>query len=151
MSLMVSWWKQMSELKTKPTNVSVTTFLNSVTPEEKKKDCFEILSMMKKITGEEPVMWGTSIVGFGSYHYKYKTGHEGDMCLTGFSPRKNAITFYLMLMTNLENYQLLLSKLGTYKTGVGCLYIKRLSDVNKDVLYQLINEATNRLKNYTFS
>lgn len=141
----------MAELKTKPTNVSVTEFLNKVTPEEKRKDSFELLGIMRKITGEEPKMWGSSIVGFGKYHYKYASGHEGNACLTGFSPRKNALTLYLMLMSNMENYQELLAKLGRYKTGVGCLYIKRLSDIDKKVLEELIERSYKNLKNYKWS
>lgn len=135
----------MSELKTKATNQSVTDFLNKVEPEEKRRDSFEILEMMTKITGEKAVMWGTSIVGFGKYHYKSeRSKQEGDWPLTGFSPRKQTITFYLM--SGFKKHEDLLGKLGKHTTSVGCLYIKRLSDVDKNILTKLIERSFRLMK-----
>src|SRR5207249_2771638 len=116
----------MPELKTKQTDDSVTAFLNSVEDEKKRKDSFAIAEIMKDVTKMEPKMWGTSIIGFGSYHYKYDSGHEGDMCLIGFSPRKQNISLYLMM--GLEDNKDVLQKLGKHKTGKGCLYINKLED-----------------------
>lgn len=134
----------MADAKTKPTKVSVKDFIEKVPDEQKRKDSYELLSMMESITGEKAVMWGPSIIGFGKYHYKYASGHEGDACLTGFSPRKAAISLYIMGAVS-EN-QILLSRLGKYKKAVGCLYIKRLSDIDKKVLEQLIKESVDHLK-----
>ena len=128
-----------AELKTKVNEASVTGFLNGVEDEQQRKDSFEILRMMEQVTKEQPKMWGTSIVGFGTYHYKGKSGREGDWMLIGFSPRKQNLTLYLP--GGLEQHQRLLSKLGKHSTGKGCLYIKRLSDVDVDVLKQLMTEA----------
>jgi hypothetical protein len=133
-----------AELKTKVNQASVEGFLNTVQDEEVRKDCFEILKMMKQITKEDPKMWGSSIVGFGSYHYKGKSGREGDWMLTGFSPRKQNLTVYLMGGFDVETD--LLKKLGKYKTGVGCLYIKKLDDVDKKVLKELVTESVKRMK-----
>ena len=134
----------MAELKTKPTDQSVEDFLNKVAPEQKRLDSFEILGMMKKITGEKPVMWGESIVGFGSYHYKGASGREGDWLLTGFSPRKQNLTLYLI--AGLADNQDMLRKLGKHKTSVGCLYLKRLADVDKEVLADLIKKSVEQMK-----
>ncbi len=128
-----------AELKTRVNEASVTGFLNSIEDEQKRNDSFEIARMMEKITKEEPKMWGASIVGFGSYHYKYESGREGDMLTIGFSPRKQNITLYIP--GGLENYQGWLKKLGKYSTGKGCLYIKRLSDVDVNVLKELMTES----------
>jgi hypothetical protein len=133
-----------AELKTKVNQASVEGFLNTVQDEEVRKDCFEILKMMKQITKEEPKMWGASIVGFGSYHYKGKSGREGDWMLTGFSPRKQNLTLYLMGGFDVEKD--LLKKLGKYKTSVGCLYIKKLDDVDKKVLKELVTESVKKVK-----
>jgi hypothetical protein len=133
-----------AEVKTKVNEASVEGFLNTVQDEEARKDCFEILKMMKQITKEEPKMWGSSIVGFGSYHYKGKSGREGDWMLTGFSPRKQSLTLYLMGGFDVEKD--LLQKLGKYKTGVGCLYIKRLDDIDKKVLKELVTASVKRMK-----
>jgi len=135
----------MAELKTKVSKASVDNFLNSVKDEQKRKDSFKILEMMKKITKEEPKMWGPSIVGFGSYHYKYASGHEGDMCIAGFSPRKEALTIYIL--PGFEKYDSLMKKLGKYKTGKSCLYIKKLDDVDTKVLKELISESVKYMKN----
>jgi hypothetical protein len=133
-----------AELKTQVNDASVTEFLNRVPDEQKRNDCFEILKMMKQITKEEPKMWGSSIVGFGSYHYKGKSGREGDWMLTGFSPRKQNLTLYLM--GGFEAHAALLEKLGKFTTGVGCLYIKRLDDVDKKILKELVQASVKRMK-----
>ncbi|HEX2995979.1 MAG TPA: DUF1801 domain-containing protein [Anaerolineales bacterium] len=128
-----------AELKTKVNEASVTDFLNSVEDEQKRQDSFEILKMMEQATKERPKMWGTSIIGFGTHHYKYESGREGDFLITGFSPRKQNITLYIA--DSLERYQGLLQKLGKHSTGKGCLYIKRLNDVDASVLKELISES----------
>jgi len=132
------------ELKTKVNAASVEGFLNSVTDEQKREDCFEILKLMKQVTKETPKMWGSSIVGFGSYHYKGASGREGDWLLTGFSPRKQNLTLYIM--GGFDSYKDLLKKLGKYKTSVGCLYIKKLEDVDKKVLKELVAESVKTTK-----
>ena len=133
-----------AELKTKVNDASVADFLSSVADEQKQKDSLEILKIMKQITKEEPKMWGSSIVGFGSYHYKGASGREGDWLQIGFSPRKQNITLYII--PGFERYQELMKKLGKYSTGKSCLYVKRLSDVNVDVLKELITESVKVMK-----
>ena len=133
-----------AELKTKVNDASVTKFLNSVADEQKQNDCFEILKLMKQVTKEEPKMWGSSIVGFGSYHYKGASGREGDWMLTGFSPRKQALTVYLN--HGFDAHADLLKKLGKHKTSMGCLYIKKLDDVDKKVLKELVTASVKRMK-----
>ena len=129
----------MAELKTKATNASVKAFIDAIPDERKRKDARKVMALMRDLTGEKPRMWGPSIVGFGSYHYKYASGHEGDMCLAGFSPRKQYLTIYIL--PGFERYGTLLKKLGKHKTGVGCLYINKLDDVDVKVLEKLINTA----------
>ena len=126
----------MAELKTKPTTSSVEDFLNGVDNEVKRRDSFVILNMMQEATGCEPVMWGSSIVGFGTYHYKYASGQEGDWPLIGFSPRKQAFSLYIM--TGFDRYAHLMESLGKYKTGKGCLYINRLEDIQLPTLEKLV-------------
>ena len=133
-----------AELKTKVNNASVEGFLNSVKDEQTREDCFEILKMMKQVTKEEPKMWGSSIVGFGSYHYKGASGREGDWMLTGFSPRKQNLSLYLM--HGFDEQKDLLKKLGKHKTSMGCLYIKKLDDVDKKVLKELVAGSVKRMK-----
>jgi hypothetical protein len=133
-----------AELKTKVNNASVEGFLNSVKDEQTREDCFEILKIMKQVTKEEPKMWGTSIIGFGSYHYKGASGREGDWMLTGFSPRKQNLTLYLM--HGFDEQKDLLKKLGKHKTSMGCLYIKKLDDVDKKVLKELVAGSVKRMK-----
>lgn len=135
----------MAELKTKENNASVKEFINSIEDETKRKDCFAIAEIMKNASKAEAKMWGTSIVGFGRYHYKYASGHEGDMCMVGFSPRKQSISLYLC--GALDSRKDLLEKLGKHKTGVGCLYIKKLSDVDPKVLEQIIKGSIAAIKN----
>ncbi len=132
----------MAEMKTKVNDASVESFLNKVEDEQKRKDSFEIIKMMKQVTKEEPKMWGPAIIGFGSYHYKYESGREGDMPQISFSPRKQNITLYIGLSGDPENP--LLKKLGKYTTGKGCLYIKKLADVDKKVLQELITNSYKR-------
>lgn len=136
----------MYELKTKLNDASVERFLKSVKDETKREDCYKIISLMQKITKADPKMWGSSIIGFGSYHYKYASGHEGDMCLTGLSPRKQNITVYLAAGFEMKNE--LLKKLGKHKTGKACLYINRLDDVDMKILKKLIAESVKFIKNY---
>ena len=132
------------ELKTKVNDTSVEGFLNSVADEQKREDCFEILKLMKQVTKETPKMWGSSIVGFGSFHYKGASGREGDWLLTGFSPRKENLTLYIM--GGFDLHQDLLKKLGKHKTSVGCLYIKKLEDVDKKVLKELVADSVKTMK-----
>lgn len=132
------------ELKTKVNEASVTDFLNSVEDEQKRKDSFEVLKLMKQASKEDAKMWGGSIVGFGSYHYKGASGREGEWMLIGFSPRKQNITLYIM--PGFERYPTLMKKLGKYSTGKSCLYIKRLSDVDAGVLKELVTESIKVMK-----
>lgn len=134
----------MAELKTQKNDGSVTDFLNQVENEKKRADSFAILELMEAVTGEEPKMWGTSIVGFGDYHYKYASGREGDWFLTGFSPRKQNLTLYIM--SSFSEIDPLLQKLGKHTTGKGCLYIKKLEDVDQEVLKELISQSVEHMK-----
>jgi hypothetical protein len=127
----------MPETKTKPTAASVDSFLNGVADLQQRADAFQLLEIMKEITGHQPKMWGPSIVGFGEYHYVYESGHEGDICLTGFSPRKDALTVYFMAGFE-ERFAAQLKKLGKVKTSKACLYIKKLADVDLAVLREMI-------------
>src|SRR5262245_39777219 len=134
----------MAELKTKKTEASVEDFLNKIKDEQTRQDCFEIARIMKQATRSEPKMWGSSIVGFGSRHLKYASGRELDWMLTGFSPRKANITLYIL--SGFENQDAMLKKLGKYSTGKGCLYIKKLKDVDTKVLKELISESVRTMK-----
>jgi len=134
----------MTELKTKPTKKSVEQFLKKVEHPTKREDSFKILELMKEITKEEPVMWGESIVGFGTYHYKYASGREGDWPIVGFSPRKQNLTLYIM--SGFERYQKILEGLGKFKTGKSCLYINKLKDVDIQILKELILESVEHMK-----
>lgn len=129
----------MAELKTKKTEESVVAFLDKIENVKKRLDCYAILNLMKSVTGHEPKMWGESIVGFDSYHYKYATGHEGDMPLAAFAPRRNNLTIYIM--PGFERYEALMAKLGKYKAGKSCLYIKSMNDVDPLVLRELVAES----------
>lgn len=133
----------MAEIKTKQNDKSVQEFLESVADERKRKDSFALLDLMQEATGKEPKMWGDSIVGFGSYHYKYASGREGDMPLIGFSPRKQNLTLYIT--AEFERYGDLLSKLGKHKTSKACLYINRLEQVDMDVLRELVNQSIDHM------
>lgn len=134
----------MAELKTKENDGNVKNFLNSVEDLNKREDCFHVLEIMQEITGAPPKMWGKTMVGFGSYHYKYASGREGDWFLTGFSPRKQYLTLYLN--SGFEENNPFLSELGKYKTGKGCLYIKKLEDVDDSVLRKLIRNSVESFK-----
>lgn len=130
----------MAELKTKVTKASARDFIDKVSDKEKKQDSLTLLKLFQDITGEKPKMWGTSIIGFGLYHYKSeRSSQEGDWPITGFSPRKQNLTLYIML--GFADYSDLLKKLGKHKTSVGCLYINKLSDVDMAVLRQLIKKS----------
>jgi len=132
----------MAELKTKQTDQSVQKFLNDITDPVKRKDCKTVAAMMSDISGYKPKMWGPSIVGFGSYHYKYASGQEGDWPLICFSPRKQNLTLYVLSGSDNENE--LLKKLGKHTTGKSCLYIKQLSDVDLPTLKTLIRKCVKR-------
>ena len=134
----------MAELKTKKTEASVEDFLNKIKDEETRQDCFEITKIMKQVTRSDPKMWGSSIIGFGSRHLKYASGRELDWMLIGFSPRKANITLYLP--GGVEKHTALLKKLGKYTTGKGCLYIKKLKDVDAKVLKELVSESVQSVK-----
>ena len=125
--------------KTQPTNASVKDYIAAIEEETKKQDALQLAALMQKITQAPPKMWGTSIVGFGHYHYKYKSGREGDWFLTGFAPRKTAISLYLMC--DLSHKALDFNNLGQFKKSVGCLYIKRLELINLSVLEQLLRKS----------
>jgi len=135
----------MAELKTKVNDASVDKFLSNVTDETKREDSYKILEMMKKATKAEPKMWGTSIIGFGDYHYKYESGREGDYFLTGFSPRKQNLTLYIF--GGFDEHEELLNKLGKYSLGKGCLYIKKLEDVDAKVLKELVTRSVKKMAN----
>lgn len=128
-----------NENKTTETEASVDDFLNSVADEKKRADCFEVKAMMERLTGMPAKMWGPAIIGFGSYHYKYDSGREGDFLKIGFSPRAQNLTLYIM--PGFGKYEELMEKLGKYKTGKSCLYLKKLEDVDKAVLEELIHES----------
>ncbi|MGI9548260.1 MAG: DUF1801 domain-containing protein [Flavobacteriaceae bacterium] len=129
----------MSVNKTIPNALPVTDFLEKIEHPQKKADAYTLLELMKSITGEKPVMWGPSIIGYGSYHYKYDSGREGDMLLTGFSPRAQNLTLYVGASS--ERNKSLLKKLGKHTTGKSCLYIKKLSDIDMDILHQIIETS----------
>lgn len=134
----------MAEQKTKPTAQSVQSFLDKVDSEQARDDSAVLIKMMKKVTGAPPKMWGPSIIGFGQYHYKYESGHEGYMCITGFSPRKGNLVVYAM--SDSAKHKNLLAKLGKYKATKGCIYIKRLEDVNVEVLEELVKNSVDEVK-----
>jgi hypothetical protein len=139
----------MAELKTKANEASVEDFLSSIPDEKKCTDAFAILELMQEVTKEIPKMWGDSIVGFGSYHYKYTSGHEGDACLTGFSPRKQDLTIYIN--TGFEPHKELMKQLGKYKTGKVCLYVKKLEDIKLPILEKLIKASFATMKKSSLS
>ena len=125
----------MADNKTNPTKVSVASFIEALTDETRRADAKVLVKLMKSATGENPAMWGPSIIGFGSYHYKYESGREGDMPIVGFSPRKAATVIYGL---GLGDSGELLAKLGKHTTGKGCLYIKKLADVDQKVLEAMV-------------
>ncbi len=129
----------MSENKTQPTDQSVKTFIDSLEDQQKIVDSYSLLDLMKEVTGCEPKMWGPSIIGFDQYHYKYESGREGDFLKVGFSPRKRELSIYIM--SGFKKHDELMQKLGKYRTGKSCLYVKRLEDINMDVLRDLVQES----------
>ena len=128
----------MAKNKTTETQNSVASFLKTIKDEQKRKDCSTIIDLLTKHTGLEPKMWGTAIVGFGSYHYKYESGREGDAPLAGLSPRANAITLYLC---NAKEKAELLKKLGKHKIGGGCVYIQKLEDIDTAILIKMVDNS----------
>lgn len=133
----------MAENKTKATSVDPLKFIAKVKSETKRNDSLELVAMMQDITGEPPKMWGPTIVGFGTYHYVYDSGREGDICLTGFSPRGGSLVVYLG--PGIDNDQLM-GKLGKHRAGKGCLYVNKLDDVDRKVLRQLVEYAVKTLR-----
>lgn len=129
----------MAENKTQFNDAGVQEFLETVPDARKRRDCYVILEMMREITGEEPQMYGASIVGFGRYHYKYESGRQGDAPLTGFSPRKQNLTLYIM--AGFDNYDDLRARLGKHKVSVSCLYINKLDDVDQAVLREMVSRS----------
>jgi hypothetical protein len=136
----------MYEAKTKPTKMPVSAYLKAITDDERRRDCRTLSAMMKRITGHSPKMWGPSIVGFGKVHYEYASGHEGDMCEVGFSSRKGELSVYLLGGYIDPTTKKLLARLGKHRTGKACLYIKRLSDVQKDILEQLVARSVGYIR-----
>ncbi len=134
----------MAEPKTKKNDASVENFLNSVANQTRREDSLSLLGLMRDVTGEEAKMWGSSIVGFGSYHYVYQSGREGDWMLTGFSPRKQNLAIYIM--AGFSDYGPLLEKLGKHKTGKSCLYVNKLADVDINVLRELVRRGTRSMR-----
>lgn len=134
----------MAQNKTQPTSMKVSEFIAAIEDAQKRKDCRELMKMMREITGKRATMWGTSIVGFGKYHYKYASGREGDHFLTGFSPRKQALTIYIM--PGFKSHAKLMEKLGKHKTGKSCLYIKNLDDIDRPVLAKLVTESVTYMR-----
>jgi hypothetical protein len=135
----------MSSNKTVETDVSVENFINAVEQEQKRRDSWDLIAMMKEITGAEPRMWGSSLVGFGRYHYKYASGREGDFFITGFSPRKTALTVYIM--PGFDSYQEQMARLGPHRTGKSCLYLKSLNVIDRAVLEEIIRDSVTIMRN----
>ena len=134
----------MAELKTKQTEQSVDAYIDAIADDVRRQDCRTLVELMSKATSAEPRMWGTSMVGFGSYHYKYDSGHQGDAMLTGFASRKPNLTLYVM--PGSEGHESLLAKLGKHKAGKGCLYVKRLADIDLAVLAELVTLSVEKLR-----
>lgn len=134
----------MSELKTKPTGQSVVDFINQVEDEVKREDCFKLLALMQEVTHEAPRMWGSTIVGFERYVYKYASGKTGEWPIVGFSPRKQNLSLYIM--AGFDDYEELLAKLGKHKLGKSCLYVKRLADIDMEVLKELVSQSVQYMR-----
>jgi hypothetical protein len=134
----------MSELKTQPHGGSVEAFLDGIEPEGRREDCRAVAQLMREVTDEEPTLWRPGIVGFGSYHYRYESGREGDWFLTGFASRKQALTLYIM--AGFPRFDELMGRLGKYKTGKSCLYVKRLDDIDLDVLRELVTRSVEHMR-----
>jgi len=129
----------MADNKTRPTGASVSALINAIEEPQRRADVRKVAAMMKTATGSRPKMWGESIVGYGSYRYRYDSGREGEFMITGFSPRKQALTIYIM--PGFSRYDALMARLGRYRTGKSCLYLRRLADVDEAVLQQLITRS----------
>lgn len=134
----------MGENKTKPTAASVDDYLGAIASEEQRKDCIALVKLLRRVTGQKPRMWGPSIVGFGSYHYRYASGREGDACLTGLSARGKEVVVYVM--PGAKGEDALLAALGKHRRGKACLYLKRLSDVDADVLERVVANSVAHLR-----
>jgi hypothetical protein len=134
----------MSEMKTRATEASVDGLLRSMPDDARRQDCLRLLEIMKRATGAVPKLWGAGMVGFGSYHYRYESGREGDWFVTGFSPRKANLTLYIM--AGFDRYPELLERLGRFKTGKSCLYVKKLADVDEQVLVELIAASVDHMR-----
>ncbi len=134
----------MSENKTRPTQDDVIAYIENVENKRRREDAQTLVELMTDLTGYQPTMWGTSIIGFGSYHYVYESGREGDSMLVGFAPRKANLVLYIT--SGFEQYDHLLEKLGKYKTGKSCLYVNKLADVDVDILKQLITASVDHMK-----
>ena len=134
----------MSELKTRQNDGDVDAYLDSVENPRRREDALRVLALMREITGEAPRMWGSSIVGFGSYHYTYASGREGDWPVVGFAPRKQNLVLYIM--PGFAGYEALLARLGKHRTGKSCLYVNRLDDIDPDVLEELVRESVADMK-----
>ena len=135
----------MAEQKTKPTEQPVDAFLDKIPSEQTRDDCHTLIKIMSKVTGYPPKMWGSDIVGFGQYHYKYESGHEGDSCLTGFSPRKAAISLYVIHPD--VGQEELMQKLGKYKAAKACIYVKKIADIDVKVLESLVAKSVKYIQN----
>jgi hypothetical protein len=131
-------------MKTRPTEQSVESFLNAVPDATRRRDCLTVLEIMRRVTGEQPRMWGPGMVGFGSYHYRYESGREGDWFLAGFSPRKNDLTIYIV--AGFDRFEALMDRLGKYRIGKSCLYVKRLDDVDLGVLEELVSVSVTHVR-----
>lgn len=134
----------MAENKTRPSGASVRSYLAAIDDDDRRADARKLSTLMKKATGMAPAMWGPSIVGYGSYHYRYDSGREGDFLLTGFSARRQALTVYIM--PGFERFAGLLAKLGKYKTGKSCLYIRRMADIDESVLEDLVRQSVDAMR-----
>ncbi|RBQ06311.1 DUF1801 domain-containing protein [Pedobacter miscanthi] len=135
----------MAQNKTTENDLSVTDFINTVTDETKRKDCFDLSAIITETTGFKAKMWGPAIVGFGSYHYKYESGREGDAPLVGFSPRKDAISLYLS--SEFKNREELLTRFGKHKSAKACIYVKKLSDIDVEVLKEMVSNSVAHIRN----
>jgi hypothetical protein len=133
-----------AENKTKPTEVSVRDFVSAIEPERRRNDAQELLTVFASVTGLQPKLWGPSLIGYGTYHYKYESGREGDFFMSGFSPRKTSLVIYTM--PGYGDHDALLLKLGKHKLGKSCLYINKLADVKMDVLQEIISEGFETMK-----
>jgi len=134
----------MSSNKTTETGASVEDFIHTVGDEQKRRDSLELVEMMRRVTGHEAKMWGNSLVGFGRYRYRYESGREGEFFLTGFSPRKTALTVYIM--PGFERYQNLMEQLGPHKTGKSCLYLKNLDAIDREVLEKMLRDSVAQMR-----